>query len=120
MYVGQMESAEGVKPDPDKAKAIGEYPQPKTKEDLRCFLGIANYLDEFISSIADVSEPLRVLLKNDRMALLQDIKRLLTNAPVLKLFDSHKEVVIETDISKDGLCAFLLQVDHPLAYDSKS
>lgn len=120
MYVGQMESAEGVKPDPDKAKAIGEYPQPKTKEDLCCFLGIANYLDEFISSIADVSEPLSVLLKNDRMALLQDIKRLLTNAPVLKLFDSHKEVVIETDISKDGLCAFLLQEDHPLAYDSRS
>lgn len=63
---------------------------------------------------------MRVLLKNDRMALLQDIKRLLTNAPVLKLFDSHKEVVIETDISKDGLCAFLLQEDHPLAYDSRS
>ena len=53
-------------------------------------------------------------------ALLQDIKRLLTNASVLKLFDSHKEVVIETDISKDGLCAFLLQEDHPLAYDSRS
>lgn len=42
MYIGQMESAEGVKPDPDKAKAIGEDPQPKTKEDLRCFLGLAN------------------------------------------------------------------------------
>lgn len=69
MYIGQMQSAEGVKPDPDKVKAIAEDPQPKTKEDLRCFLGLANYLDEFISSVADVSEPLRVLLKNERMAL---------------------------------------------------
>jgi len=42
MYVGQMESTEGVKPDPDKVKAIAEYPQPKTKKDLRCFLGLAN------------------------------------------------------------------------------
>ena len=69
MYIGQMQSAEGVKPDPGKVKAFAEDPQPKTKEDLRCFLGLANYLDEFISSVADVSEPLRVLLKNERMAL---------------------------------------------------
>ena len=69
MYIGQMESAGGVKPDPDKVKAIVEDPQPKTKEGLPCFLGLVNYLDEFISSVADVSEPLRVLLKNKRMAL---------------------------------------------------
>lgn len=69
LYIGQMESAEGVKPDTDKVKAIAEDPQPKTKEDLRCFLGLANYLDEFISSVVDVSEPLRVLRKNERMAL---------------------------------------------------
>lgn len=74
MYVGQMESAEGVKPDPDKVKAIAEYPQPKAKEDLRCFLGLANYLGEFISNVAAISDPLRILLKNDRMALPQNFR----------------------------------------------
>ena len=39
---------------------------------------------------------------------------------VLKLFDVHKEVVIETDASKDGLGACLLQEGDPLAYASRS
>ena len=127
-YVGQMVSAEGLKPDPDKVKAIAEYPQPQTKADLRRFLGLVNYLGEFISNLAAVSEPLRILLKNDtewywlakQEQTFQEIKRLLTTAPVLKLFDVHKEVAIETDASKDGLGACLLQEGCPVAYASRS
>ena len=48
-------------------------------------------------------------------------KRLLTTAPVLKLFDVNKEVVIETDASKDCLLeACLLQEGRPVAYASRS
>ena len=87
-YVGQMVSSEGPKPDPDKVKAIAEYPQPQTKEDLR-FLVLVNYLGEFISNLAAVSEPLRILLKNDtewhwlakQEQAFQEIKCLLTTAP---------------------------------------
>ena len=64
-YVGQMVSVEGLKPDPNKVKAIAEYPQPQTKEDLRRFLRLVNFLGEFISNLAAVSEPLHILLKND-------------------------------------------------------
>ena len=121
-----MVSAEGLKPDPDKVKAIAEYPQPQTKEGLRRFLGLVNYLGEFISNLAAVSEPLRILLKNDtewhwlakQEQAFQEIKCLLTTAPVLKLFDVHKEGVIETDASKVGAC--LLQEGHPVAYTSRS
>ena len=123
-----MVSAEGLKPDPDKVKAIAEYPQPQTKADLRRFLGLVNYLGEFISNLAAVSEPLRILLENDtewywlakQEQAFQEIKRLLTTAPVLKLFDVHKEVAIETDASKDGLGACLLQEGCPVAYASRS
>ena len=123
-----MVSAEGLKPDPNKVKAIEEYPQPRTKEDLRHFLGLVNYLGEFISNLAAVSEPLRILLKNDtewhwlakQEQAFQEIKCLLTAAPVLKLFDVHKKVVIETDASKDGLGARLHQEGHPVAYASRS
>ena len=127
-YIGQVVSSQGLKPDPDKVKAITEYPQPQNTEDLRRFLGLVNYLGEFVSNLSAVSMPLRTLLKNDiawhwstgQEKAFQEIKRLLTCAPVLKLFDVHKEVVIETDASKDGLGACLLQESHPVAYASRS
>ena len=46
----------------------------------------------------------------------QDIKALLVCAPVLKLFDEGKEIVIETD----GLGACLFQEGHPVADASRS
>ena len=42
------------------------------------------------------------------------------SAPVLKLFDVHKKVLIDTDASTDGLGAYLLQEGHPVAYASRS
>ena len=109
-YVGQVVSSEGLKPDPDKVKAIVKYPQPQRKEDLRRFLGLVNYLGEFVSNLSAVSEPLRILLTSDtewhwlpaQEKAFQDVKALLVCAPVLKLFDVGKEIVIETDASKDG------------------
>ena len=48
-YVDQVLSSDGFKPDPYKVKAIVKYPQPQTKEDLRRFLRLVNYLAEFVS-----------------------------------------------------------------------
>ena len=56
-YVGQVVSSEGLKPDPDKVKTIVKYPQPQKKEDLRRFLGLVNYLGEFVYNLSAVSEP---------------------------------------------------------------
>ena len=127
-YVGQVVSSEGLKPDPNKVKAIVKYPQPQKKEDLCLFLGLVNYLGEFVSNLSAVSEPLSILLKSDiewhwlpaQEKAFQDIKALLVCAPVLKLFAVGKEIVIETDVSKDGLGACLLQEGHPVAYASRS
>ena len=38
-YVGHIIFAEGLKPDPEKVRAIKEMPPPTTKEDVRRFLG---------------------------------------------------------------------------------
>lgn len=64
-YVGQVVSSERLKPDPDEVKAIAEYPQPQTKEDLRLFLGLLNYLRVYVPNLSAVSELLRILLKSD-------------------------------------------------------
>lgn len=41
-YLGHVVSAEGVRTDPDKTKAVAEYAVPKDARELRQFLGLAN------------------------------------------------------------------------------
>ena len=64
-YVDQVLSSDGFKPDRYKVKAIVKYPQPQTKEDLRRFLGLVNYLADFVSNLSAGSEPLRILQRSD-------------------------------------------------------
>jgi len=64
-YVDQVLSSDGFKPDPYKVKAIVKYPQPQTKEDLRRFLRLVNYLAEFVSNLSAASEPHRIPQKSD-------------------------------------------------------
>ena len=62
LYVGHIISAEGLKPDPEKARAMKEMPHPTTKEDVRWFL---SSMAKFLPMLAEVETPLRELTKKD-------------------------------------------------------
>ena len=42
-YLGHVVTSEGVKPDPQKIKAISEFPGPQKVTDVKSFLGLAGY-----------------------------------------------------------------------------
>ena len=63
--LGQIISAEGIKPDPDKVKAIYDIPSPKSVSDVRSFLGMINQFNKFTNHLATISKPLRDLLSKD-------------------------------------------------------
>ena len=65
LYVGYIISAEGLKPDPEKVRAMKEMPPPTAKEDVRWFLGSIQYLAKFLAMLAEVETPLRELTKKD-------------------------------------------------------
>lgn len=64
-YIGHILSAEGLKPDQEKVRAIMDMPQLHDKATLMRFLGMVQYLSKFIPNISDVSAPLRKLLEGD-------------------------------------------------------
>jgi len=47
-YLGYVVTSEGVKPDPEKVKAIKNFPIPKNKTDVKSFLGLTGYYCKFI------------------------------------------------------------------------
>ena len=49
--------------DPERLSALGQFPTPTTRPDLRSFLGLVNQFGDFSDEIAKLMQPLRSLLK---------------------------------------------------------
>ena len=122
-------SAEGLKVDPNKVKAIHKMPQPTDKQGVLRVLGMANYVQKFAPNLAETTTPLRDLIKKDNEFVwddqvhgqcLSEIKHTLTQTPVPKFFDPDLPTVLQCDASQSGLGACLLQQGHPIAYTSRS
>jgi len=62
-YLGHVVTSEGVKPDPEKVKAIKNFPIPKNTTDVKSFLGLTGYYRKFIPQFSKIAKPLTELLK---------------------------------------------------------
>jgi len=127
-YLGHILSKDGVGADPDKIRAIQEMPTPKSKDEVRCMLGMINYLSKFIPDCASKTEQLRILMKKEQHFLwgenqkkaLESILNDLSKPPTLAIYDPDQPMVMSVDASQHGLGACLWQQGHPLAYFSCS
>ena len=58
VYLGHKIRNGEVKPDQDKISAVANYPVPKTKKQVRGFLGLTGYYRKFIMNYAEKAVPL--------------------------------------------------------------
>ena len=70
--LGFVVSDKGIQVDPAKVKAIQEMPAPKTKKEVRGFLGRLNYIAQFISHLTATCEPIFKLQKKDQVVRWND------------------------------------------------
>lgn len=127
-YLGHVISEQGVATDPNKIRAVNQWPVPASVKELRSFLGLAGYYHRFVRNFGLITRPLNDLLKKGAIfswTTVHDqaflaIKQALTSGPVLALPDFSKPFCVETDASGSGIGAVLTQAGHPLAYLSKS
>jgi len=61
-FAGHIVGRHGVRADPDKIKAIQNFPKPMNTTDMRSFLGLVEQLGGFTADIAETLRPLRPLL----------------------------------------------------------
>ena len=65
LYLGHVITEDGIKPDPDKIKAVLEFPVPKTVKNIKSFLGLSGYYRKFIQGYSAIAKPITHLLKKD-------------------------------------------------------
>ena len=128
-FLGFHVSAKGIQPDPAKISCILEAKPPTSKTNLRSFVGLVNFYRKFCPRLSEVSRPLYELLKQDvdfvwcdaHQKAFEEIKRLVTTAPVLTFYNPKLRHKIQSDASPFAIGSCLTQIDadgieKPVAY----
>ena len=114
--MGHIVSHEGVKVDPNKIKAIMEWPIPKTIKKLRGFLGLIGYYRRFVKNYGHIVAPLTTLLKKDSFqwnessnVSFEQLKKAKCTNLVLATLHFTSEFIMECDASRNGIGEVLMQ-----------
>lgn len=129
--LGHIVDAAGVRPDPEKIRAVTDFPVPKSTKDVRSFVGLCSYFRRFVKDFAIIARPLTHLLKKDtpffwgadQASSFSQLTTLLTTPPILAHFDPSAPTEVRTDASGHGIGAMLMQHqrghDRVIAYVSR-
>ena len=132
-YLGHVWTRDGLQVDQAKTEVIRSFPRPRSKKQVKSFLGILGYYRRFVDKFSQKAAPLRALLKEDcpfrwtdeEEVSFETLKEALINPPVLTLPDATKPFSIHTDASLTGISYVLCQTDgkgqeHPVAYGGRA
>ncbi|GFT14405.1 retrovirus-related Pol polyprotein from transposon 297 [Trichonephila clavipes] len=118
-----------------KVQAVLELPTPRTKTQIRAFLGLAGYYQKYINLFSVIAAPLTDALKGRAKKgeitwttecenAFRELKGKLIDKPVLYAPNFEREFIVQTDASNAGMGAVLTQLteqgeEHPILYLSK-
>jgi hypothetical protein len=131
--LGHIISKEGIKLDPNKVEGILKINTPWSKKKVRSFLGKVNLLRRFISNLAKTIKHITSMLKNgneikwilEARRSFEDIKVVLTKAPILACLDFTNDFILFTFVSEHTIVGILLQKDNqnfenPITYFNRT
>src|SRR6266542_163564 len=116
-FLGHILLARGVAVDPSKVQEVLDWKSPTSVTKIQSFLGLAGYYRRFIQDFSKIAKPMTKLLQKEAMfnwtsdceAAFQQLKTLLTTAPILTQPDVSKPFDVYCDASGTSLGCVLMQ-----------
>jgi hypothetical protein len=116
-FLGYVVSADGISTDPRKIEAVQQWTQPNRLRHVRSFLGLCSYYRRFVPDFSTIAAPLHALTQKGRafvwtaecQTAFDELKRRLTESPVLALPRDGCRYIVDTDASDHGIGAVLQQ-----------
>jgi len=114
-FLGHIVSKEGTKRNPEKVRAISDFPTPQDKDSLRRFLGSCGWYQSFIKNFSTIAEPLYRNLKKkfqyhwgyEQQDAFETLKRAMCSEVTLSGINYDFPLILKTDASNVGLGAVL-------------
>ena len=131
-FLGHVITPQGIKPNPNKIKAIQKFPLPSTAKEIKSFLGLLGFYRKFIKDFAKITKSFtRCLKKGEKIVhtpeyleAFERCKNILSNGPLLQYPDFDKPFILTTDASNYAIGAVLSQgplgSDKPIAFASRT
>lgn len=127
-FMGHKITSNGLEVDEEKVRVIKDFPRPSNVPQLRCFLGMVNFVAKFIQNSSKVLHPLNNLLQkgitwnwsDSQEQAFVKIKEEICKSTRLAYYDPKKELILENDASEYGLGSTLIQDGKPIAFASRS
>ena len=131
-FLGHMITSEGIGTDPEKIRAVADWPTPSCTKEVRAFVGLASYYRRFVKDFATLAAPLNNLMKKgksfqwtgDVQRSFDALKRALTSPPILAMPNNDDEFTLDTDASDYAIGAVLSQkqdgIERVVAYASRT
>ena len=99
-FLGHVVSSKGISPRPSLLKTIVDVAMPGDCDKLRAFVGMCEVYAKYIKNSASIAEALLCLLKKnskfvwgiEQQCAFEEIKRELSNAPLLSPFSPGKKL----------------------------
>ena len=106
-FVGFIVTRIGIRVDPEKTRALEEFPTPKSQAELKSFLGLANQSRKFSKDFGNLTGHIRDLLRWKTLFMWLpeheeafEIIKELCRMSMLCNFDPNTETGLHTDASK--------------------
>ena len=123
-YLGYLLTPAGIRPQPKKVEAISRILPPKTKRQLRRFLGMVNYYRDMWQRRSHVLAPLTALSSqkakwewtDKHQQAFEEAKQMVLRETILNYPDFTKTFHIYTDASAYQLGSVVMQQNKPLAF----
>ena len=132
-FCGYTINKDGVRPMQSNVDAVLNAPQPSNVSEVKSFLGMLNYYQNYLPALSTVAEPIHCLLRKgvawmwgpEQNKAFSTAKKLLSEAPLLVHYDPSKEIIVHTDASPYGVGSVLSHIypdntERPVSYASRS
>nr|CAH7764203.1 unnamed protein product [Callosobruchus chinensis] len=135
-FLGHILTRTGIKPSPSKVEAIKSFRKPENTTELRSFLGLINYVGNYVPNLATITEPLRralkeadkentIVWKKEQQMSFDRLKEELSNDKYLGYYCPTAKTQLIADASPVGLGAILIQLSSSgeprvIAYGNKA
>lgn len=116
-FLGFLVSHKGYRMHPDRIQAIVDMPYPRSRKELRSYLGLVNYFASFIANLAALARPLYDLCHaktpyqwtERETQSFQTIQQRIAHVPSLEFLNYDHPIYLRTDASDLAVGGVLFQ-----------